>query len=84
MAHEEPGTEMSIYKYIDENNVMFEGEGGVRALSTLCKDVGYDSIEDFFRDNPEAIEKVFDWIGKNHAESVEALVEEEEDEDEDD
>jgi hypothetical protein len=44
----------------------FEGNGGIRKLSKIIRDINpdYTTIEEFFEDNPGAIHSVVDWIGE--------------------
>ncbi len=78
--------------YLDNNKMYhFEGERGVKHMEKVMEDVcGYnpdfcDVSENFFADNPGAIQAVITWIGEQHnadwKDNLESLVgEAEEDE----
>ena len=41
----------------------------LRGLSTLADRLGYESTEEFFEDNPDAIQMVLDWAEEYFEES---------------
>ena len=62
-------------KYIEkeyQGHFRMEGTAGVRNFEKLCKDLGYDDgqfigqhyIANFLADNPDAIEKLFEFIAE--------------------
>jgi len=68
-----PTIEEPLQRYMEDNKMYcMEGERGVKHMETVIENVcGYTSIfcgvlENFFADNPGAIEAVIEWIGKQH------------------
>ena len=59
--------------YIDQENLRFEGDRGVRDLEKLVEVLGYDSrfaassIHNFLSDNPGAMEAIINWIGEQNS-----------------
>jgi hypothetical protein len=69
-----------------------EGSTGVKNLSKLCEDLGYQqdnflhgsSIERLLEDNQGAIEALLEWIEENHSDALKELVACDDDEEQDD
>jgi hypothetical protein len=67
-------------KYLSDNKIHnFDMSNGIKALNTISSDLGYreqgykygSSFEVFLQDNPDCVEKIFDWIAERLDRSTE-------------
>lgn len=63
-----------VDKFIEENNLRFEGDTGVKALEKLCQAIGYignsfaygSPLESFLSDNQGACKALVTWIANQN------------------